>query len=962
MMKKVFTIIGFLMITAQIFAANSEVRGVIYDKATNETLPGASIIVTGTNIGTITNIDGEFSLMVPKGLQEIEVRFVGYKVHKQSIQVKENETLKLNIKLEIESVGLKEISVTAMILGQAKAVNQQLSSDAIVNVVSEDKIKELPDANAAEAIGRLPGVALTRSGGEASKVVVRGMEPTFTNVTINGVRMAASDGSDRSADLSMISSEMLAGIEVYKSPTPDMDGESIGGTVNLTARKAKNKPMAKVKVAGIYNDLRSDFGNFQASTVLQKRFFDNKLGVITQFNIEKVNRGTDNVSNTWDLSQSINGETTPVPEPAKMNSTFEDRRRYGGSINLDYKLENGGIYYSGIYNRTTRDVHTNNRSLSRSSAISLYKFTSQDYIKDLMSNSLSGKHNIIGTKLDWMISTSSSNSMQNNDLSVEFEQKTSMDSAYVADNGVPTTTKEMLSILVDDPDVVGLVDGIFKPDSTFERNTTVKIDWEIPFNLGDNISGSIKTGGKYRVIDRWHREHQWKSNRYYLEEDAMSDLENSLGRDLDRNELNEISMSNFTQDNYEQEEFMQGEYNFYYPLDPEKVEEIYKKDKDNWKYYAGQSKQDEYYVNEHLTAGYLMAKLKLFKDLTIIPGVRLEYSDNDYTAYATESGGTEADQASNADKRTSNMKYLVVLPHFHLKYKPVRWFDTRLVINQTVGRPKYNQVLPRERLNPTGSPSSITAGNSNLNPTLSTNYDFSVSFYKGSIGLLSAGVFYKDIKDHIYKRNKMILATDAIAEAMNYSGYTDWALTTYHNVDAKAYGFEVEVQTVLKFLPEPLNGIVLSANYSHQQTQSTYQGTRDTVLYTFNPDNPTQPITEKSYVEEFREASMINQSPNTFNASIGWDFKGFSARFSGIFQDTKMSVISTNSPTKDQFTLKSWQWDASMSYTFLKKYKVFALLNNFSNRHDYEYKFDEQYFTKDKQYGLSMIYGIQVKL
>jgi len=68
-----------------------------------------------------------------------------------------------------------------------QAINEQLSSNSIVNVVSEAKIQELPDFNAAEAIGRLPGVSTLRSSGEANKIVIRGLAPEFNLVSIDGI-------------------------------------------------------------------------------------------------------------------------------------------------------------------------------------------------------------------------------------------------------------------------------------------------------------------------------------------------------------------------------------------------------------------------------------------------------------------------------------------------------------------------------------------------------------------------------------------------------------------------------------------------------------------------------------------------------------------------------------------------------------------------------------------------------
>lgn len=207
----------------------------------------------------------------------------------------------------------------------------------------------------------------------------------------------------------------------------------------------------------------------------------------------------------------------------------------------------------------------------------------------------------------------------------------------------------------------------------------------------------------------------------------------------------------------------------------------------------------------------------------------------------------------------------------------------------------------------------------------------------------------------------MVLRTDSIAAYWGYPDNVDWALTTYDNMDAKAYGYELELQSVLKFLPAPLNGIVVNVNYSRQYTEALYQNTRDTIIYYVVPGSPI-PGSRKDYVEEFRTAPMVHQTPDMFNFSIGYDYKGFSGRVSAIFQNTRISSINVESELKDEYIYKTWQWDASLKYTFKKRYTVFALLNNFSNRADITYIYDTEYFTKNKQYGYNIICGVQVEL
>jgi len=109
-------------------------------------------------------------------------------------------------------------------------------------------MQELPDANAAEAIGRLPGISLQRDAGEANKVVVRGLSPKYVNVTLEGLKMPSTDMNDRSVDLSMIQTESLGGVEVNKSLRPDMDADAIGGTVNLRLAKAPDVPKGRLAI------------------------------------------------------------------------------------------------------------------------------------------------------------------------------------------------------------------------------------------------------------------------------------------------------------------------------------------------------------------------------------------------------------------------------------------------------------------------------------------------------------------------------------------------------------------------------------------------------------------------------------------------------------------------------------------------------------------------------------------
>jgi hypothetical protein len=215
-------------------AAPGEISGIVKDQSSKETLPFTTVVIKGTVTGAVTDMDGAFRLTnLQPGDYTLEISYIGYTKKEVPVTLKAGEKKKLVIEMDQPLVTIGEVVVSTQRLGQNAAINQQLNSNALVNVVSKDKIRELPDVNAAEAIGRISGISLVRSGGEGSKIIFRGLDPKFTTVTINGSKLPGSDATNRSVDLSGISPELLSGVEVFKSPTAEMDGDAIGGTINL---------------------------------------------------------------------------------------------------------------------------------------------------------------------------------------------------------------------------------------------------------------------------------------------------------------------------------------------------------------------------------------------------------------------------------------------------------------------------------------------------------------------------------------------------------------------------------------------------------------------------------------------------------------------------------------------------------------------------------------------------------
>jgi CarboxypepD_reg-like domain len=164
-----------LLLTQSVFASGSGIlKGKVFDRDTRDELPGATVIIKGTNIGAATDINGSYTIYnAPAGSQTVTVSYVGYITYSAQVTILQDSQNPMDFYLTAQALTAKNVLVTAQAQGQMQSINQQLSANQIVSVVSAEKMKELPDANIAESIGRLPGISLQRSAGEAYAVVVR---------------------------------------------------------------------------------------------------------------------------------------------------------------------------------------------------------------------------------------------------------------------------------------------------------------------------------------------------------------------------------------------------------------------------------------------------------------------------------------------------------------------------------------------------------------------------------------------------------------------------------------------------------------------------------------------------------------------------------------------------------------------------------------------------------------------
>ena len=948
---KVFFSFIFFILSLSLYAQSGSVTGKVTDAADNSPMWGTNIMVLGTSLGTTTNADGNYRLTgIPLGKVTIIFRYIGYHADSVQVGIIAGKTTSLDVKLKTEVIEGREIVVTAQLQGQQAAINQQLTSNKIVNVVSSDKLRELPDQNIAESLGRLPSISLERAGGEGQKVVVRGLAPKFNSITVNGEKVPSTDPEDRSVDLSMISSDALAGVEVYKSLTPDMDGDAVGGTVNLVLKKASPGFQGEATIQPGYNNHEKDYGLYKGIARVSQRFFDDKLGIIASGNIQRVNRSSDYLDADYEFMREKTGtEERAVYQINNLNlaDRKEIRDRIGGSVVIDYDLGNHSFMFSSFAAKTDRNELRRRKRYQVGASYIVYDLRDEKNSTLLWTNNLSGSHKFDFMEADWRTSYSVSENNTPFSNSYIFREEGAYKGDLIDDKGptyIPAGAKNTIS------------ETYFKEidlDSSFVKDAdfTFQADAKIPFNFRDDISGFIKLGGKYRAKNR-----DRDNTRYWTSHFDIDDLGKMIYADpsayyrsfaLDRQRR--VLISNFIDPNWQTDNFQNGQYDFGPGLDLGSLNDF----KNNFRNFTLADKTkffvfdpivvlDSYEAKEKIAAGYVMGQFNIGSDLMILPGVRYEKTMTSYFGRLGRLTAAKEQDISGLKDSTGTRSYEEFLPMFQARYKVGAWMDVRAAVTRTLSRPNYFELVPWERIKVTDK--TIERGRADLIHAKVWNYDLFFSFYN-NWGLLTAGVFYKELRDVDFIR------VSRITERGPLFGYT---LTQPENASGLSFvkGFELDLQANLSFLPSPFDGIVIGANYSRMNSKTFFP-------FLVVKPNPNPPY-NVTYVDTMRENRMPGQADYIGNFVIGYDKDGFNGRVSMRFQGSSLSTVGRR-PEEDGYVDASFRVDIALQQKITNMIRVYLNFNNITNETDASYYGIQSFTQRNEYYGWTADIGIKLK-
>ncbi len=940
-------VLTFALIFISVLVVNAQtrggVKGTLKDAQSGEVLMYANVALVGTTTGTVTDNDGNYQLLnVKPGTYTLIFSYLGYKDIEQAIEIRAGETKEIDGVLEVESIMGEEAVVTAMMRGQTAAINRQIKSNTIVNVVSREKISELPDANAAEAIGRLPGISIQRDAGEGSKVVVRGLAPKFNSITINGERIPSTDPLDRSVDLSMISPDMLEGMEVFKALRPDMDGDAIGGSVNFIARNADPGFHGSALLQTGYNAHEKDFGQYKTSASLGNRFFEDKFGALITGSFQRANRGSDLLDVGYVYKGISNDEAVIGVNNMNLIDRQETRYRGGASATLDYKLPKGKILFTSSFNQTDRVELRRRKRYRIGSWRTEYDTRDRDIKTSLLSNNLSGRHFVRSLEIFWR--GSYSQSVQNTPFqqNAVFRELAAFNPDLEEDKGpeyIPAGAKNNL-------DATFFKENSFETSRSKDRNVTGLLDLKLPFSIGNRVNGYVKGGGKYR-----HKDRDRDMDRYWTSHFGLNEFAEAEPDLYDLTSEGKMAISSFLDPGTDLNPWLGGRYDFGPTLDQEEILDFGEQYR-NYVLPGGDSLyiQDNrallqvYSAKEEILAGYLMTEINIGSWAMIMPGVRYEYTTNNYSSlfgnpFNSEDG--EGENIGGLTDTTGGQNYAEFLPMIHVRLKPLDWFDIRLAYTKTLSRPDYFNLVPWREI--VRMDQNIEQGNPALKHVEAYNYDLFLSFYH-NVGMFTAGFFYKEIDNIDYIR------TNRIQDEGEYFGYS---LTEPVNAEGTSIvkGLELELQTNFRYLPAPFDGIVLYLNYSRMFSQTEFP------FFEIGERSPLPPFTP-TIIDTVRIGRMPGQVDYVGNFSIGYEKRGFSGRVSLVIQGPSLQFVGTR-PELDGFTDSYVRWDMVVRQKFGDHFSVYLNVNNLTNYSEGAFLGSANFPTREEYFGWSADVGVR---
>jgi TonB-dependent receptor len=921
-------------------AQAAEISGRVTEATGTVGLEGAIVRVIETGQTATTRRDGSFRIpSLPAGSYTLEVSYLGADVQTRGVTLDTAvSAVSTNFTLGADVSVVENILVTGQRGQLNSALNRQRAADGVITVISADAIGQMPDENVAEAARRAAGVNIINDQGEGRFVSIRGIDPNLTTGSFNGVRLPSPEAEDRQLPLDVIDADILSGIVISKTLTPDMDGDSIGGNVEIETLSGLDQDtmFLRTRVAGLYTNLAGETG-WRGSVSYADRFMDGRLGVSATLSHQHrpfVSRNIESGAE-WEEAGGLF-----FPLEVEYRDYVPVRTRTTAAFNLDFMVDaDTRLYARSLYSRFEDEELRQSMAvpfedgelLDAQSAGGrvLFAATGDDEIE--IERSLRQRREtqyiyslVLGGEMfrgPWTL---------DGQLSWSYAEEDQPDTLYTV--MVAEFDSGLFGVDSTDPLRPRLFFGDAATETAFNDAGNYEFDeYELASGLAKDTEWTGSLNARYDAPLWGGAGYIQGGGRVRLREKSFAETVQIWdGIDGPDFTLDQIAGTS----DYDLVPFGPA-------IDPRRTLDFFRANRGLLELEAIDSIVDsnvgDYDLEENVYAGYLMQSVETGA-LRTVYGVRVERTEFSATGnqvLIAEEGSTVGGVELEDDEvfitpYTVSTSYTDVLPSVNFRLEVAENLIARAGYYGSIVRPNPDQTAPRVEIERDDENAvEGAAGNPDLDRAKADNLDFMLEWYPNRDSVLSAGVFYKRIRGFIAAQT---------LEDVTFNGVAFDELTTFTNIgDAELYGFEANYQQALSFLPGPLDGVIVGANYTWVDSEATL------------PDG--------------RTIALPRQSRNVANLILGYEYGPLDLRAAVSWRDRYLDVIDEGGPGIDRFVTDHTQIDLSAKYNFTPNFQGFVDFKNINNEpyvavvrpggRDLNAQFEE--------YGWSAVFGVQYR-